>query len=84
MILSSRKPQNPISRNTPFQLFEKFQILINEHNISRNMIQPIIESLITAIPLLWDNILGVPTELIFIVFRLLWKATKWYVDYSKK
>lgn len=48
------------------------------------MIQPIIESLITAIPLLWDNILGVPTELIFIVFRLLCKATKWYVDYSKK
>ena len=40
-----------------------------------------IESLITAIPLLWNNILGIPTELIFIVLRLLWKATKWYVDY---
>lgn len=43
-----------------------------------------IESLITAIPLLCDNILRIPTELIFIVFRLLWKATKWYVDYRKK
>ena len=43
-----------------------------------------IESLITAISLLWDNILGIPTELIFIVFHLLWKATKWYVDYRKK
>lgn len=42
-----------------------------------------IESLITAIPLLWNNILGIPTELIFIVLRLLWKATKWYVDYRK-
>lgn len=32
-----------------------------------------IESLITAIPLLCDNILRIPTELIFIVFRLLSK-----------
>ena len=43
-----------------------------------------IESLITAIPLLWDNILGVPTELILIVFRLLWKVIKWNIDSTKK